>query len=392
MAVNPYGVSSGSATGVNSGTSSASVSEREDLANFISMITRDETPFMSSIGKTKAEAVWHEWQTDELASPLDSTVAPGADIVDVSPDFAGGNPVSTNTTPDRTRYGNRTQINAKSIAVSGTKRAVDQAGVADEYAYQLKKRGTEMRRDLERHLLQTNQGSDSVVSSKSYMGGVSSWLQHVVGTAVGETPTGTVLYKNSGTTSSVATAAPSTNSGTGRVGITQGSLSSNTDLNLSDIDDVMQAIYEAGGKADTVMVSPKLRRVISSKAQAADSNVRRNIDDSGKLRQSVDFYMSDFGEVMIKPNYIMGLGDAASTSSNAARAAGTASTLGTAFPRDFWALVYDPMWFSLATLRPMQEVDVGQRGDSTIGMMVEECTLEMRNTLGCGAIYGLNGS
>ena len=30
------------------------VSQREDLANFITMITRDETPFMSSIGKAKA--------------------------------------------------------------------------------------------------------------------------------------------------------------------------------------------------------------------------------------------------------------------------------------------------------------------------------------------------
>jgi hypothetical protein len=57
---------------------------------------------------------------------------------------------------------------------------------------------------------------------------------------------------------------------------------------------------------------------------------------------------------------------------------------------DFAALVYDPMWFATAYLRPMQEVDVGQQGDSTKGMMVEECTLEVRNPLGCGAIYGLN--
>ena len=49
--------------------------------------------------------------------------------------------------------GNYTQINGKTIAVSGTKRAVDQAGVADEYAYQLKKRGTEMRRDVEADLV-----------------------------------------------------------------------------------------------------------------------------------------------------------------------------------------------------------------------------------------------
>ena len=55
--------------------------------------------------------------------------------------------------PFRTRLGNYTQINGKTIAVSGTRRAVDQAGVADEYAYQLKKRGTELRRDVERDLI-----------------------------------------------------------------------------------------------------------------------------------------------------------------------------------------------------------------------------------------------
>ena len=43
--------------------------KKEDLASFITMITRDETPFLSSIGNKKATAVFHEWQTDELAAP-----------------------------------------------------------------------------------------------------------------------------------------------------------------------------------------------------------------------------------------------------------------------------------------------------------------------------------
>ena len=111
-----------------------------------------------------------------------------------------------------------------------------------------------------------------------------------------------------------------------------------------------------------------------------DSGVRRNIDMDGKLRQSVDIYMSDFGDLMVMPNYIMGLsygqGGVAATPTNNTQ--------------DSCALIYDSMWFSVATLRPLQEVDVGQRGDSTIGMMVEECTLEVKNPIGCGAIYNLS--
>ena len=56
------------------------IGDREDLANFVSMITRDETPFMSSIGKTKATAILHEWQTDELNAPTNSRVAEGTDF------------------------------------------------------------------------------------------------------------------------------------------------------------------------------------------------------------------------------------------------------------------------------------------------------------------------
>ena len=50
--------------------------------------------------------------------------------------------------PNDSRLNSYTKMDGKTIAVSGTQRAVDQAGVADEYAYQLKKRGTEMRRDI----------------------------------------------------------------------------------------------------------------------------------------------------------------------------------------------------------------------------------------------------
>ena len=68
----------------------------------------------------------------------------------------------------------------------------------------------------------------------------------------------------------------------------------------------MQSIYQNGGKAGKIMLSPKLRRDFSD-LMVTDSGVRRNIDMDGKLRQSVDIYMSDFGDLMVVPNYIMGL-------------------------------------------------------------------------------------
>ena len=376
---------------VPSGRNNNDVSQREDLANFISMITRDETPFMSSIGKTKATAIFHEWQTDELNAPGNSRVGEGTDYIIPQNNLAnpgGANTGSDGTTggsgnsvggdfavtgSNRTRLGNYTQINGKTIAVSGTRRAIDQAGVADEYAYQLKKRGTELRRDLEHDLIHS--ANTASASGARTFGGYQSWINDDV----------TVNYAGSvGAAGSAATTAAAgrpalANQGNGTNSpVLATTVASRGALSLSDIDEVMQKIYQAGGKADKIMLSPKLRRDFSD-LMVTDSGVRRNIDMDGKLRQSVDVYMSDFGDLMVVPNYIMGLETAGAT----------ATATGNNSWKDAAAFIYDSMWFNVATLRPLQEVDVGQRGDSTIGMMIEECTLEVRNPIGCGAIYNL---
>ena len=392
------GVRSGRASGdVSSGTSNAEVSQREDLSNFISMITRDETPFMSSIGKTKATSIYHEWQTDELESPGNSRISEGTDYIlpgqGGSP-FANGADQTTGAQfnvvgPHRTRLGAYTQINGKTISISGTRRQLDQAGVADEYAYQLKKRGTELRRDLESDLINGQVSSSAgaryevnsdgeVVQVASptgtrQLGSYQAWINNA----------STIAFA-AGTAVATATAsAPgipgASDQGTGREAVANASTVANRGaLSLSDIDQVMQNIYEQGGKASKIMLSPKLRRDFSD-LMVTDSGVRRNIDMDGKLRQSVDVYMSDFGDLMVVPNYIMGLNTPG---------AGTGATANTSW-KDAAAFVYDPMWFTIATLRPLQEVDVGQRGDSTIGMMIEECTMEVKNPIGCGAIYNL---
>ena len=370
-------------TDVPSGRTDRDVSQREDLANFISMITRDETPFMSSIGKTKATAIYHEWQTDELNAPGNSRISEGTDYVipGSTASIAGGTTPNGGATvnenvvgggtfnvvgPNRSRLGNYTQINGKTIAVSGTRRAIDQAGVADEYAYQLKKRGTELRRDLEFDLIHSYNVANAGSDQRSF-GGVQSWINDDDGTR--GTGFGTVILNG-------AAAATAKGTGVNVPGLTNNA--GRSPLSLSDIDSIMQRIYQEGGKANKIMLSPKLRRDFSD-LMVTDSGVRRNIDMDGKLRQSVDVYMSDFGDLMVMPNYIMGLAHTP-----------TAAGGRTAQPvQDSWALIYDSMWFSIATLRPLQEVDVGQRGDSTIGMMVEECTLEVKNPIGCGAIYNL---
>lgn len=367
------------------------VSQREDLANFITMITRDETPFISDIGKASATAIYHEWQTDELDTPGDSRIAEGQDYAEPASSAQSLTPAVGAkfglSGPTRTRLGNYTQINGKTIAVSGTRRAVDQAGVADEYAYQLKKRGTEMRRDLEFDMVHGYNVSSAIGAQGNTARSAGGYQAFINGTA-------TVNYVGQFEAPSQATTGAGTdNEGTAipRASVNASSSAAPTrgSLALSDIDSVMQKIYEEGGKATKIMLSPKLRRDFSD-LMVSDTGVKRELGTSGQLRQSVDVYMSDFGDVMVVPNYIMGLSNVFDNMLGDGHASTKFTSGGRPDMANFAALIYDPMWFAIATLRPLQEVDVGQKGDSTVGMMVEECTLEVRNPKGCGAIYGLN--
>lgn len=370
------------------------VSEREDLSAVISRISREETPFLSSIGKTKATAIYHEWQVDELSAPKSSAVAEGASFDAVS--------AAQGDTPFRARLGNYSQINSKTITVSGTKRAVDQAGVKDEYAFQMEKRGIEMKRDVEFDLVHSNNSSSAggtISATGTYpsqfaqatvrkFGGYQAFVNYAgvtAGTQLygiagpsnvvgpnGETPDSTTgVLQIAGTTTWTAP----TVQGNGTAGTFVGNVQSS--LQLAAVDTVMQNIYQNGGKATKLMTSPSNKKAFSARAQAAGSNVRRNIDESGKLRQNVEFYMSDFGDIQVVPNYIMGL---AST--------GVAAT----DAQDYFAFVYDPQWFAMASLRPTHEVDLGQVGDSINGQIIEEQSFQCTNAKGSGMIVGLSGT
>lgn len=326
--------------------------KKEDLASFISMITRDETPFLSSIGTKKAAGIFHEWQTDSLAAPVANAKAEGLDYT------AADTPTTT------TRLGNYSQILVKEIKVSKTLDSISKAGRNSEFAYQMKKKGTELKRDLEHALIGTRQitnGSgvaDAVGDNTGRkMGGYQSW----------------VPKDNNWDASASTPAFQSAAGGNGATAHTAPTAGTHV-LALTDIDEVMQRVYEEGGKASVLMMSPSNKRSFSTLAQGA-GNTRRNLDEKGSIRQSVELYESDFGVVKVVPNFIQGLATSVDISDGVG---GTTDVL-----------VYDPSWWSMANLRSLATTDVGQKGDSTVGMMVEETTLECRNPHGSALISGI---
>ncbi len=146
-------------------TAHSAIGQREDLTDIIYDISPTETPFMSSIGKTKATAVYHEWQTDSLAAATTANAA-----------IEGADATSATLAPT-VRLGNYTQIIQKTVQVSGTLDTVNKAGRKSEKAYQLAKASAELKRDLETILL-ANQGRSAGTSTIARkLGSILSWIK-----------------------------------------------------------------------------------------------------------------------------------------------------------------------------------------------------------------------
>ena len=319
-------------------TTSTQGGQREDLANWISTISRDMTPFVSSIGKGKASATLHEWSTDTLE-------AAGLQAAAVGSSFA------ESASPVVQRLTNRTQIFTKGIRVSGTLESVDKVGRKSEFKYQTEKRGKEMARDVETWMLSTNvsavQGgsaSGNIQAAARKMGAYQAYstVNIVAGTAAAATGTGAVTGAGDGSNVAVAQSAHT-----------------NANVTLADINEILRQINGVTSVAPNKLMMSTTNKVRFSDLMTGTTNVRRNIDERGKLRQSVDLYESDFGDVELVHNYLMGNTE---------------------------IFVYDPSTMSMDTLRPMHFRDISEDGDSMRSYMVQEITFCAKAPTGNGVI------
>src|SRR5690606_21477380 len=95
--------------------------------------------FLTAIGTGKATALTHQWQTDELRAPKVNTVIEGGDASIQAGSFTS-------------MHDNICQIVTETLQVTGTADVVNKAGRKSELAYQLAKKGKEIKLDME-HML-----------------------------------------------------------------------------------------------------------------------------------------------------------------------------------------------------------------------------------------------
>lgn len=308
-----------------------SVGNREDLTDVIYNISPTDTPFMSSVGKTKATAVYHEWQTDSLAAASTSNAAvEGADA-------------SSASLAATTRVGNRTQISQKTIQIAGTLESIDKAGRKSEKAYQLSKASAELKRDMEKILLSNQAAVTGDASTARKLGSLQAWLN--TNASVGAT---------AGAAGSAGTTART--SGDDRT-FTEAILKAN-----------VKSVYSAGGNPTVLMVTPTQKQVVSGFAGIAAQRYQAPSNAPTTIVGAADVYLSDFGTLSVVPNRFM---------------SADADDGGEV------AFVLDPEYAAIAYLRPFATNELAKTGDSEKTQLLVEYTLEVKNEAAHGIIADL---
>ena len=299
----------------NTFTSHSAIGIRESLADVIANISPEEVPLQSNIGSENVNNTYFEWQTDSLAATSTTARIDGDDVA------------TFDSTSATTRVGNYTHILRRTLIVADNLGAQDLAGRNDELAYQLAKRGKELRRDIEAVLTDNNAqvaGSSSVARET---GGLGAWI-------------GTNQVDNHATGQADADGTSARSDGTQQA------------FTETMLKDAMQQAFTSGGQPSILMVGPHNKTVVSGFAGIAAQRYQAPSDSPTTIIGAADVYLSDFGTLNVVANR---------------------------FQRERDAFLIDPEYASVCYLRPIQQVELAKTGDAEKRMVLAEFGLKVTN-------------
>lgn len=309
---------------------------REELSDFVSRITPEDTPIYSLVDKVSFKTTHPEWETDDLAAPADNIQLEGDEYT-----FGA-------TTP-AVRMGNYMQILRKDGIISGTQDATDNAGNLEQVKTQKLKKGVELRKDVEYSITAANA---SVAGATRRSGSLSTWLA----TNVSRGASGANGGYNTGTGLTVAP--------------TLGTQRAFTKVLM---DSVMQQGYQNGANFKHVVCSPYIKSVFVTFMSDANVASFRYAADSGKgnsIVANADIYEGPFGKVMIQPNRVM---------------AGSAGLARNVF-------FIDPEFIEFGWFRKIAEdKEVAKTGDARKFVLLGEGGLKVKNEKGLGVVADVFG-
>lgn len=299
---------------------------REDLSDVIYNVDPTETPNLTAWSKVRATNTKHEWQTDSLAAASDANA-----VIE-------GDDATTDASTATVRLDNQCQISDKVARVTGTQEAVNKAGRDDEMAYQLIKRGKELKRDMESSLTANNAKVVGDDSTARELAGLGSWI---------------------GTNDDFGATGASPATLDGAAARTDGTQRAFDETQLNNVFDL---VWNAGGNPNRISLGSFNKRVFSGFTGVATKEQQAS---TMTIIAGADVYVSDFGTCVAVPNR---------------------------FQRGRDAFVLDDDYWAVAFLRNMQQHDLAKTGDTERKQLIVEYTLESRNEKASGGVFDLTTS
>src|SRR6056300_1553643 len=241
---------------------------REDLAEALASVSPTETIFMSTIGTRNVDNTYFEWSEVDLA-------AAGANR-QIEGDASPANSAPTNAV----RKGNYTQISAKVVEVSDTNNAVNGVANAQTVAKQVAYKLSEMKRDMEKMLLDNVAASAGASGTARQTAGLPAFL------------TSNTAFGTGGSAG--------TKSGSGEAGYPDAAATDGTQRAITE--DILKGViadcWDAGAEPSVVLCGSFNKQTISG--FTGNATRYKEAEDS-KLNAAIDVYISDFGELQIVP-------------------------------------------------------------------------------------------
>jgi hypothetical protein len=295
----------------------------EDVADKISNLSPTKTPYQTAIGTAdKATARMYEWQEDDLAAVQDNATVEGADA-------------GTGSQSPTTMRSNYTQILDKIVQVTGTANAVKTYGRQREVAYQLAKKGKELKRDFEYEL---------IGKSKNAALGDASSNPRKFGNIFGQDANGNDMVDPS--------VVVTTDTGSG----SPGPLTEDNLLTLGE------KLFNEGSEPSVLMIPPRESTNVAEFAAA--SGRERDFGGGRRIVNVVDLYVSPFGEYKVQLNR---------------------------FLDQTKALLMDPQFHKIKPLRSWNRTMLAKSGDSEKHQLLGEYGFCHTNYKATGIIENLNG-
>ncbi len=312
---------------------------REDLTDVIYNISPTEVPFQANSGRGSADNTLHEWQIDELAAAVsNNAVIDGADFGTDSSDFSQ-------------KIGNFAQISIKYIAVSRRANIVNKAGRKSELAYQIAKKGKELRRDVEAASTINIAALQGNSTTASITGTLGAWIR--TNTSRGATGTDPAL---SGTTFGQ----PTTAAGNGTVRA----------LTETLMLQILREAYIQGGNPNMIMCGPTVKQNFSNFMFTAAARIATQRQDQGPVNKggvsvigAVDVYVSDFTVIDVVPNRFQA-------------------------ERDFWIL--DTEYWEFAYLDGYKTETIAKVGDAERRHILVDWSLQSNNEAASGVVADID--